>query len=96
MREVQIPKDSYKQLILVTRWYDAMPLAEETPDFGVGDRFHENVRDFQMQMVDDSTVLTDEDEQYLSYFVTNEDELHAVICNNDGDEVEIVKFVAGE
>lgn len=69
MNEIAIEKEMYDQLIAVTKWYDAMP---DAPYFGAGDRFHENVSDFQHSCIPDDFEV---EGMYASHFELDGDEL---------------------
>jgi hypothetical protein len=78
MKTIAIKKSVYDQLMAVSKWYAAYP---SHTNFAAGDRFHENVAEFQHACFDDPAELTDT--QYFSHVELDGDKF---IVAYGGDE----------
>jgi hypothetical protein len=86
MNEIALDKDVYDELLAVTVWCDAAP---NTPNFVevAGDRFFNNVREFQLNCIPDDAF--DFDKYYIINFEVDGDELYVLLGNDEtGEELE--------
>jgi len=87
MKEITIEKSLFDQLMAVSVWYAAIPT---TPDFYIGDRFHENVSDFQHSCIPDGVVA---ENMFISHFELTNGELIAAFGYHQFDGATEDQFV---
>ncbi len=83
MKEIVIKASLFEELIAVSLWYNAMPSA--TPNFYAGDRFHENIFEFQAACIsDDGYAIGTDDNRYLSHFEIQDGKLVVAFGRESG------------
>lgn len=96
--EFKLPADKLAELMAVTAWYENMPSFVESM-FHAGDRFHENVNEFQMSHLPDHPFF---ENGFCSHFEIRDGTLCAALDQDpwwDRDEQDpyiYIPFVAEE
>lgn len=89
-KQICIEPTVYRQLIAVSRWYDQYP--KDCPLFDSGNRFHDNVADFQFECLPATAVP---DGWYVQYFEFRKKEFYAIVVNEEDEDDQVAyKLVA--
>jgi hypothetical protein len=85
---ITIDKDKYDALRAATQWYDAMPSSLNNV---VGDRFHENISDFQHESLPPNII--DDEVGYVAFVEMRGIHLYVGNLYTDDDADEAVSYM---